>query len=138
MFRWWADFPFRTRSGVIISKINVFFFFSRRNSSFFLSFFLVLPAAAAASYHESAPPLTQMPEASLSVPEMSGSMPELSGGDVSVPSVDAGLDVDVAVPSADVDASAPSASSINLPGESIYVNTVAYYLWREVFFFFSS
>ena len=71
-----------------------------------------------------------MPDASLSVPEMSGSIPELSGGDVSMPSVGGGLDVDVAVPSVDVDASAPSASSVDLPGESVYVNALV------LFFFF--
>lgn len=59
----------------------------------------------------------QTPDVSVSVPDMSGSLPEVSG-DVSVPSVGGGggVDVDVAVPSVGVDASAPSAS-IDLPGE---------------------
>ena len=61
----------------------------------------------------------QMPDASVSVPEISGSLPEVSG-DVSVPSVGGGVDVDVAVPPVEVDASAPSAPSINLPGEYAY------------------
>ena len=57
----------------------------------------------------------QVPE----VPEISGSLPDVSG-DVSAPSVGgSGVDVGVAMPSVGLDASAPSASSVDLPGECI-------------------
>lgn len=55
--------------------------------------------------------LLQVPD----LPKISGSLPEVSG-DVSVPSVGGGLDVDVAAPAVAADVSVPSAS-VDLPGE---------------------
>lgn len=57
----------------------------------------------------------QMPEASVLVPDKRGSLPAKSG-DVSMPSVGGGVDVNVAGPSAGVDVCLPSASG-GWPGE---------------------
>lgn len=56
---------------------------------------------------------TQIPDVSISAPDIGGSLPEVAA-DVSVPSV-GGVDVNVAAPSVDVEASIPSAS-IDPPG----------------------
>ena len=77
----------------------------------------------------------QMPDASISVPMVTGTMPDVSG-DVPVPSVGV-VDVDVAAPSAGVDASAPFApsapsASVDLPGEFIYRGTEVVPIYRGI------